>query len=75
MADLFDDRLKSSLSALRQDPNPAPRIDLPAERCVLGFDAYARAIDAAGKGGVVLLATRRRLALGGCSARSWARRR
>jgi predicted dehydrogenase len=57
MADVFEDRLQSSLNALRQDVGLAGKLDVPADRCFLGLDAYRHAIDAVGKGGVVLLAT------------------
>ncbi len=57
MADAFDDRLQVSLNSLRQDPKLAPKIDVPRDRCFLGLDGYRQAIDAVGKGGVVLLAT------------------
>lgn len=57
MADAFDDRLSSSLNALKQNAQIAPRVDVPPERRFLGLDAYRQAIDAVGKGGVVLLAT------------------
>ena len=55
MADVFADRLSSSLRNLT---GPfAKQIDVPKERQFLGMDAYKKAIDAIAPGGVVLLAT------------------
>ena len=55
MADLFEPRIKASYAALTQS-NPE-RIQVPAERQFLGFDAYKKAIDCLGPGDVVLLTT------------------
>jgi predicted dehydrogenase len=55
MADVFPDRLESSLKQL-EGPFAA-KIDLPPDRKFLGFDAYRKAIDAVAPGGLVLLAT------------------
>lgn len=57
MADAFEDRLVASLNSLRQNAKLAPQIEVPPERRFVGLDGYRHAIDAAGKGGVVLLAT------------------
>ena len=55
MADFFDHRLHSSLTALtKQCPK---QIDVPKERQFLGLDGYRKAIDVLGGKGVVLLAT------------------
>ncbi|MCP5515924.1 MAG: Gfo/Idh/MocA family oxidoreductase [Verrucomicrobiales bacterium] len=55
VADVFEYRLNGALNQLRQSkPDQA---DVPPERRFIGFDAYRRAIDALGAGGVVLLAT------------------
>jgi predicted dehydrogenase len=54
MADVFADRLERSLGTLERDPALANKIDVPAERRFVGFDAYRRAIDAVD---VVLLCT------------------
>lgn len=53
MADVFSDRLESSLQTLseRHDPD---RIDVPEEHKFVGFDAYQKAIELAD---VVILAT------------------
>ncbi len=55
MADLFEDRLQSSLKSL----NTAfkEKVDVTSERCFLGFDAYKKAIDCLAPGDVVLLTT------------------
>lgn len=57
MADAFEDRLNGSLNGLRQNARLAPQVDVPPERRFVGLEAYRQAIDAVGKGGVVLLAT------------------
>ncbi|MGD9690933.1 MAG: Gfo/Idh/MocA family protein [Phycisphaerales bacterium] len=48
MGDVFGDRLEQSLSAIKGEfeSDAAARIDVPAERRFLGFDAYERVIDA-----------------------------
>jgi predicted dehydrogenase len=55
MADLFEHRLKGSLNRLA--PRFADKVDVPAERQFIGFDAYKKAIDCLGPGDVVLLTT------------------
>ncbi|NLX55040.1 MAG: Gfo/Idh/MocA family oxidoreductase [Planctomycetaceae bacterium] len=55
MADVFDDRLKSSyenLSAHFQD-----RMDVPAERRFVGFDGYKQAMDCLAPGDIAIFAT------------------
>jgi predicted dehydrogenase len=55
MGDTFRDRLTGSLATLRRNANLAPRIDVPAARQFVGFDAYR---DVIGSGvDVVLLCT------------------
>lgn len=44
LADAFEDRLNDSLANLKQ--NFGDRVDVPKERCFVGFDAYQKAIDA-----------------------------
>jgi predicted dehydrogenase len=54
MGDAFKDRLQSSLGMLKEDKNVAHKIDVPEDRCFVGFDAYKQVI---GSGvDVVLLA-------------------
>ncbi len=55
MADLFEPRLKSSLKGLTD--GFADKIDVPADRQFIGFDAYKKAIDCLSPGDVVLLTT------------------
>jgi predicted dehydrogenase len=55
MADLFENRLKSSLSNLTNGYKD--KVDVPPERQFIGFDAYKRAIDCLRPGDVVLLTT------------------
>jgi len=55
MADLFEDRLQSSLKNLNEVH--ADRIDVPPERRFVGFDAYKKAIDCLSPGDVALLTT------------------
>lgn len=55
MADMFDDRLKSSLETLKKNETIAGKIDVPEERQFVGFDAYQQLIDSGVD--VVLLTT------------------
>jgi myo-inositol 2-dehydrogenase / D-chiro-inositol 1-dehydrogenase len=55
MADVFENRLQSSLGALTQQHGK--QVETPKERQFLGMDGYRKAIEAIGPGGVVLLAT------------------
>jgi predicted dehydrogenase len=55
MADVFEDRLKSSLDQLNHEHSA--QIEVPPARQFLGMDAYRKAIDCVAPGGVVLLAT------------------
>ena len=54
-ADLFEDRVQSSLKNLREAH--ADKVDVPPERQFVGFDAYKKAIDCLRPGDVVLLTT------------------
>jgi predicted dehydrogenase len=54
MGDAFADRLEGSLARFKADPNLAPRVDVPAERQFVGFDAYKQVIECSD---VVLLCT------------------
>lgn len=55
MADLFEHRLKGSLGVLAN--RFKDKVNVPAERQFLGFDAYKKAIDSLDPGDVVLLTT------------------
>jgi predicted dehydrogenase len=46
MGDAFQDRLDSSLKELEKDDQIKGRIDVPAERRFVGFDAYKNVLDA-----------------------------
>ncbi len=55
MADVFDDRLQSSLGKLTS--KFGKQVNVPKDRQFLGFDAYKKAIDCLDGSGVVILAT------------------
>ena len=55
MADLFENRLKSSYNNLAK--NFAEKLDVTPERRFIGFDAYKKAIDCLSSGDIVLLTT------------------
>ena len=55
MADVFDNRLRSSLK--RASRGRKDKVDVPKERQFIGMDAYRKAIDCIAPGGVVLLTT------------------
>ncbi len=46
VGDAFGDRLEGALNGLRGDGEIAARVDVPAERRFVGFDAYQQVIDA-----------------------------
>jgi predicted dehydrogenase len=54
MGDAFDDRLRSSLTTLRNRKDIAGKIDVAPEACFVGFDAYREVIR---RSDVVLLCT------------------
>lgn len=55
MADVFEDRTRSSFKALAK--RSAEPVEVPEERQFVGMDAYRKAIDSLDPGSVVLLAT------------------
>lgn len=55
MADVFEERLKSSHEALTR--NFSDRMDVPEDRRFVGFDGYKHAIDALKPGDVVIFTT------------------
>jgi myo-inositol 2-dehydrogenase / D-chiro-inositol 1-dehydrogenase len=55
MADVFENRLQSSLNNIRQGREP--KVDVPGERQFVGLDGFKRAMDCLEKGDLVLLAT------------------
>jgi predicted dehydrogenase len=56
MADIFQDKLDRSFQALTKEFGP--KLDVPAERRFVGFDAYKKAIDCLKPGDIALLTTR-----------------
>jgi predicted dehydrogenase len=57
MADAYEDRLASSYKRLAGDSFLAEKMDVPAERQFIGFDAYKKAMDCLKPGDVVIFAT------------------
>jgi predicted dehydrogenase len=57
MADVFADRLDRSLSGLKEMPVLSAKVDVPADRQFIGFDAYKKAMDCLKPGDVAILAT------------------
>jgi predicted dehydrogenase len=55
MADVFEDRLKSSFSALQSQFSD--KVEVPDDRKFIGFNAYQQAMDCLKPGDVVVLAT------------------
>jgi len=55
MADVFDNRLRSSLTGLKEQFNE--KVDVPEERQFIGFDGYKEAMDCLNPGDVVVMAT------------------
>src|SRR5262249_48205649 len=55
LGDAFNDRLQTSLESLKKLQEIASKIDVPEERCFVGFDAYKQVL--ASGVDVVLLAT------------------
>ena len=55
MGDAFDDRLKQSLTFLQKEKKVAAKVDVKAENCFVGFDAYQKVIESGVD--VVLLTT------------------
>lgn len=55
MADIFPDRLTSKFAALQQQFGA--KVDVPADRRFLGFDAYMKAMDCLKPGDIVILTT------------------
>jgi len=55
IADVFQEKVDAV--ARRFADKRRQQMDLPPERCFVGFDAYRKAIDAVGAGGVIILAT------------------
>ena len=54
LGDAFNDRLQGSLATLKKQHEVAGKIEVPEDRCFVGFDAYQKVIE---HSDVVLLAT------------------
>ena len=57
MADVFEDRLEASHRAISSKDPGNTKVDVPAERKFLGFDAYKKAIDVLSPGDIAICAT------------------
>ena len=57
MADVFDQRLQSSLSSLKGNEEFSDRIDVPQDRQFIGFDAYQKAMDCLRPGDIAIFTT------------------
>jgi len=57
MGDVFAERLKSSYGSLKEKPGFSGKLDVPAERQFVGFDAYRKAMDCLKPGDVAIFAT------------------
>ena len=57
MADVFDQRLQSSLSSIKGNEEFSDRIDVPQDRQFIGFDAYQKAMDCLRPGDVAIFTT------------------
>jgi predicted dehydrogenase len=57
MADVFTNRLSESYDALSGDHECATRMDVPAERKFIGFDAYQHAMDCLKPGDIAIFTT------------------
>ena len=58
MADVFDNKLKTSYEAISNEMRSKPgKVDVPEDRKFLGFDAASKAIQAIKPGGIVILTT------------------
>jgi hypothetical protein len=57
MAEIFADRLQSSLASLKEQPELNAKMEVPADRQFIGFDAYKKALDCLKPGDVAIFAT------------------
>ena len=57
MADVFDNKLKSSYAGLSGNKSLASKVDVPDERKFIGFDAYKDAIDCLRPGDIAIFTT------------------
>ncbi len=57
MADVFAERLESSVGSLKEQRKLSTKVDVPADRQFIGFDAYKKAMDCLKPGDVAIFAT------------------
>ena len=57
MADVFAERLKSSYGSIKENQEVGSKVEVPAERQFVGFDAYKKAMDCLKPGDVAIFAT------------------
>ena len=57
MADVFEDRLKSSHNSISKNKKVGDKVDVPPERRFIGFEAYKEAMDCLRPGDVAIFAT------------------
>lgn len=57
LADVFENKLKSTYTALAENKQLGPKVDVPEERRYVGFDAYKQVMDTLEPGDIVILAT------------------
>jgi predicted dehydrogenase len=57
LADVFEERLRQSVQNLRQNRDAASKMDVPADRQFVGFDAYRKAMDCLKPGDVMISAS------------------
>src|SRR5436190_2375200 len=57
MADVFENRLKSSYDALKRSKEFGKLVEVPEDRKFIGFDAYQKAMDCLKPGDVAIFAT------------------
>lgn len=57
LADVFENKLKSTLASLTTDSKLKDKVDIPEERQYVGFDGYKKVMDALEPGDIVILAT------------------
>jgi predicted dehydrogenase len=57
MGDVFAERLKSSYQGLKENQDVGGKVEVPADRQFVGFDAYKKAMDCLKPGDVAIFAT------------------
>ncbi len=57
MADVFENKLKSSYASLAGSKKVGDKVDVPEDRRFIGFDAYAKAMDCLRPGDIAIFTT------------------